>query len=202
MAKRKDKKVEQPKGNIESQVGYCGNLNIKVMRGNRVVKEFNEHNTGTKRLFTGLALALIGDNNKSWYNYLPKFLGFGTNNSVATSFNEPDLKNPCKAGTSPNQVPVRVAISSGNPYVDSVGSIDVGIIAPFTAVIPYASIKSFLGDPGIGEFGLFSDIDGETLLARITLTSPITNIDEGMNLLLTWTLSIRNIAPTNTTTNT
>lgn len=167
---RKSKKVVE-------QTALKGNVKIKVMHGNRLVKSYEKHNEGTLNLFYGLVTCLSGSPARE---YLPNYIsvGDGTRDpgtSVTTSGLQHELDTMTRVKVTPN---------FKGP---SISSADGSVSTIYQAIIPYSSI----GDTTVKELGLFGTLSGSDMVARVQPDEPI-SLSLNENLIVEWTFTLKN----------
>ena len=164
----------------KDNIGYEGNVTLKIQKGKKILSTKKIKNQGTLRLFQGICLALSGlpsENLKG--SYLPAYLDVGSD-STATQLNDTILKNSILKSN-------RVKISSLYPTLIKENDNDIGYSATFIATVPYILV----GNTTINEIGMFADKEGQTLLARIIVPNGIT-LNQGTNLIVEWSIGIQN----------
>lgn len=168
------------KNNSATQSAVTGNVDIKVISGKRVIKNYNIHNCATDNLFYGLILALTKNLNSS---YLPTFLGVGTGVIDDAESTPPASKNSLVDEISMNRPLVSLFRSP---------SIDRELHqaqCTFQGIVPYAAV----GDQQITEIGIFGTQAGNSLLARIEFDNGSIQLESGQSLVVEWTFSITNL---------
>ena len=165
----------------KDNIGYEGNVTLKIQKGKKILSTKKIKNQGTLRLFQGICLALSGlpsENLKG--SYLPAYLDVGSDSGV-TGLSDSTLKNSILKSN-------RVKISSLYPTLiqNNTGN-DIGYSATFIATVPYILV----GNTTINEIGMFADKEGQTLLARITVKDGVT-LNQGTNLIVEWSVGIQN----------
>lgn len=163
---------------VQKPINYDGNVHLKVMQGNALLKRYDIKNSGTMRLFQGIGYFLSG----STINldaYKPKFLSVGTgivlestDPTMTSLYNEMNI----------NRILLNTSNISLNAYVNAV-------TIPLSTVIPFSTI----GNTPITEIGLFSTATSNTLLARIVIPSEYQiSLESGQSLVIEWDLVIQN----------
>ena len=75
--KKKTKEIKEVKVSIPTTIKYQGNVNIKLIKRGKVIKEINNHNDGTSQLFKFILDCLAGNyypiNRPTWI--IPYYLG-------------------------------------------------------------------------------------------------------------------------------
>jgi hypothetical protein len=174
MSKIKDKKQ------TNASLGYTGNVEIKLVRGKKVIKTIKTHNEGKLPLFNFIANALIGGFDSGG---APRFiiLANGADDSVAER-------------VSTNAIPYSaVSLDSSNTEGNVYAS------AAFKFLIPFSSIS--LGTE-INIIRLYSQ-NSTTFGSHIAYFLLPTEDEEGnaieplvsdgkSNILITWTMKITN----------
>lgn len=172
-------------------VGYTGQVSVKLQKGGYTVKTLNTHNSATMQMLHGISQFLAGAFNPldhklmlDMTNYIPQYLSVGYQ-AVPTATN---TMQPYKLFNEYNIN--RVKLEKGNPYPEASGK---GYIVPFSASIDYVAI----GSRRISEIGLFATEKGNTLLARVNVSSDSATesgieLAIGMNLLVEWNIIIQN----------
>lgn len=157
-----------------SKVSYSGAVKIKVLSGTKVVKSGGAHNSGSLWLFRVLASALLGNDER---RNMPHYLNiFDVNGDTET----PILSN-------------RVALTSGSFSPSE----DGGVMATFTAIIPYKSIADRSTTHRISRIKIYSDAspDSETTLATVdTGAGDVWDINSGTrnNIAIEWDMTFAN----------
>jgi hypothetical protein len=156
-----------------ASLGYIGNVEIKLVRGKKVIKTIKTHNDGKLPLFSFLANALIGQFDSGG---TPRYImvGNGASDAVAVQI-------------STNAIPYSgVSIESSNTESDTHAS------AVFKFLIPFASVS--LGSE-INVIRLYSQNSTSwgNHIAYFLLDEPIVS-DGKSNILITWTMKITNQA--------
>lgn len=59
--KKKTKEIKEVKVSIPTTIKYQGNVNIKLIKRGKVIKEINNHNDGTSQLFKFILDCLAGN---------------------------------------------------------------------------------------------------------------------------------------------
>lgn len=164
----------------QNPIGYTGNVVIKILNASGVKRTIEIKNSGTLRLFQGIGYFLLGADimSSTIYEYRPSYLGLG---NVPVSYPTDPLLTTLYNEYSSIK---RLKLEKGNIRIDSKAR---AIIAPFVALIPYSTVES----NNINELGLYSTESGNTLLARIELSEPITILN-GESVLVEWQLIINN----------
>lgn len=175
MGKKKTVKVtETPK---ESSIQYAGNVTLKFMQGNKVLRKEVHHNTCTLAMLELICNAMAGK-----LDGAPQYMGIGKNNS-ATDITDTGLHDEVAGGRE-----IVVAGSTESKLQDNVA---VGKQCVLTATFPYALLNV---TSSIGELGLFRTKAEQDLLARVVFPNPITlgETDKNVSLYVEWTLSVVN----------
>ena len=173
---------EKPKVKIvQKPINYDGNVHLKVMQGDTLVKRYDIKNSGTMRLFQGIGYFLSGSTiNLS--EYKPKYLGTGvvlqtTDPTMTSLYNEMNI----------SRILLNTDNISLNAYINAV-------TIPLSAVIPYSTVT----DSTISELGLFSTPTSNTLLARVVVPSSTRiTLKQGQSLVIEWDLVIQNSKESN-----
>lgn len=165
----------------KDNIGYEGNVTLKIQKGKKILSTKKIKNQGTLRLFQGICLALSGlpsENLKG--SYLPAYLDVGSD-STATNLTDSTLKTSILKSN-------RVKISSLYPaLIKNENNENIGYSTTFIATVPYILV----GNTTINEIGMFADKEGQTLLARIIVPNGIT-LNQGTNLIVEWSIGIQN----------
>jgi hypothetical protein len=167
MSKIKDKKQ------TNASLGYTGNVEVKLVRGKKVIKTIKTHNDGKGPLFNFIANTLIG-----------KFDAGGAPRFIILGFSE------APSDGSVNQVSTNaIPYSSVSLDIDNDGEY---ASAAFKFLIPFSSISS---GTEVNVIRLYSQ--NSTLfdnhLAYFILDEPFES-DGKSNILITWTMKITNQA--------
>jgi hypothetical protein len=165
MSKIKDKKQ------TNASLGYTGNVEIKLVRGKKVIKTIKTHNDGKLPLFNFIANALIGGFDSGG---TPRFiiLANGASDAVAEQVSTNAIPYSAVSLDSSN--------TEGNVYASAV----------FKFLIPFSSIS--LGTE-INIIRLYSQ-NSTTFgshIAYFILEEPFES-DGKSNVLITWTMKITN----------
>lgn len=166
------KKVKKKQVKDSLQVKYTGNVTIKVVKDNEVIKVVNGHNSGNTRLFEYIAKCLIGLCEST---YAPKYIQCFHSESAT-----PDLSNL-------DSLSGIIPISSTTYDTESTVS-----TAKLTFVIPG---NFFPEDSSVDFFALYSYKEYENKdkpLATYYSETPLTNIDRNSNVIVVWELQIGN----------
>lgn len=158
-----------------SSLQVDGNVTLKYMSGKKLIKTKKLNNSATMRLLQGLALYLC---RASGDEFLPAFMGVGSNNQLLTpdeSLKRDSLMNEYSGR--------RVVLTRHSPEIT-----DDGYKAPFSATFPSSLIGS---ENPIGEFGLFSTLSSNSMLARVVL-SELEYIPAGLTLIVEWNINVSN----------
>ena len=163
---------------VQKPINYDGNVHLKIMQGNNLVKTYDIKNSGTMRLFQGIGYFLSGST-LNLDSYKPRFLSVGsgivaatTDPTMTTLYNEMNI----------NRILLNTNNISLNAYINAV-------TIPLSTVIPFSTI----GSTAISEIGLFSDATSNTLLARIVIPNNYQIILEpGQSMVVEWDLVIQN----------
>jgi hypothetical protein len=171
MSKIKDKKQ------TNASLGYTGNVEVKLVRGKKVIKTIKTHNDGKGPLFNFIANTLIG-----------KFDAGGAPRFIILGFSE---------DTPPSDDPVSVNQVSTNAIPYSSVSLDIDnsgeyASASFKFLIPFSSIASGTEVNIIRLYSQNSTLFGNHL-AYFILDEPFES-DGKSNILITWTMKITNQA--------
>ena len=59
--KKKTKQIKEVKVSTPTTIKYKGNVNIKLIKKGKTIKEINNHNDGTNQLFKFILDCLAGD---------------------------------------------------------------------------------------------------------------------------------------------
>lgn len=163
------------KQQTNASLGYTGNVEVKLVRGKKVIKTIKTHNDGKGPLFNFIANTLIG-----------KFDAGGAPRFISLGFS---VVNP------PNDSVVNQVSTNAIPY--SSVSLDIDndgeyASAAFKFLIPFSSISS---GTEVNVIRLYSQ--NSTLfdnhLAYFILAEPFES-DGKSNILITWTMKITNQA--------
>jgi hypothetical protein len=168
MAKIKDKQQE-----TNASLGYSGSVELKLMRGKKVIKTIKTHNAGKLDLFKFIANTLIG---KFETLGTPKYvlLGSGVNDTVAVR-------------VSSNAIPY------SNVYIETSSSPgDTHASAVFKFLVPFSSL-SLGSEVNIIRLYSQSSVSWENHIAYFELSEPLIS-DGKSNILITWTMKITNQA--------
>jgi len=154
-----------------ASLGYIGNVEVKLVRGKKVIKTIKTHNDGKLPLFSFLANALIGQFDSGG---TPRYiiLGSGASDAVAEQ-------------VSTNAIPYSsVSIESNNSLEDTHAS------AVFKFLVPFSSISLGLN---VNVIRLYSQnsTSWSSHIAYFLLDEPIES-DGKSNILITWTMKITN----------
>jgi hypothetical protein len=163
---------KQKKKQTNDSIGYVGNVEIKLVRGKKVVKTIKTHNAGKLDLFKFLANNLIGNFDLGG---TPRYiiLGIGSSDAVATQ-------------VSTNAIPYSsVSVVTGSEDVSAV----------FKFLIPFSSL-SLGAEVNIIRLYSQNSTDWEKHIAYFKLPVDEPNIvsDGKSNILITWTMKITNQA--------
>lgn len=156
-----------------ASLGYTGNVEIKLMRGKRVIKTIKTKNSGKLPLFSFLANALIG---RLEVSGSPRYIMVGEGSSDAVA--QP---------VSTNAIPYSsVSIETDESELDTHAS------AIFKFLVPFSSVST--GEE-INIIRLYSQNSTlwENNIAYFVLSEPIVS-DGKSNILITWTMKITNQA--------
>jgi hypothetical protein len=163
---------KQKKKQTNDSIGYVGNVEIKLVRGKKVIKTIKTHNAGKLPLFNFLANTLIGNfDNGGTPRYI--ILGIGSSDAVATQ-------------VSTNAIPYsNISLKAGSNDVSAI----------FKFLIPFSSVS--LGAQ-VNIIRLYSQnsFSWEDHIAYFKLPPEVPNIvsDGKSNILITWTMKITNQA--------
>lgn len=166
MAEKKLKKTS-------ASVGYAGNIEIKIIRGEKVVKTIKAKNEGKKSLFNFLAGCLIGNYDT---NGTPKYIMLGHTDGDDTG----------TVAVSTNAIPY------SGVSVEYQGGTGEGLArAIFKFLIPFSSIPK---DETINCIRLYnSDLIWNNHCAYFILQPADEIVSDGKsNILITWTMTISN----------
>lgn len=173
----KTKKSEQ-QGN--ASIGYAGNVEIKLMRGKKVIKTIKNHNSGKLPLFSFLANSLIGQfDNGGTPRYV--ILGF-------TAVGDAEAEQ-----VSSNAIPYsNVSLETSSTEEDTSAS------AVFKFLIPFSLVVTGLEVNVIRLYNQNS-IGFNNHIASFVLRTPDGQLDSfesdgKSNILITWTMKITNQA--------
>ena len=174
------KKKQQDSDNKLS-IGYTGNVTIKVVRNNKVVKTIQDHNEGTIHLFEFIAKCLSGVYEEQ---FGPKYLVlYNTEDSPATRLTD------------------AVLLTSSTYVVNDVSDDNSDVAtAQLTFTVPGNIFLSSEKQPTT--LALYSyngkiagiDFEDKHYLARLNLTSNLGVITSDTNLIIVWELNIGNIS--------
>ena len=168
-----DIKNEEVLANSSSQIVYKGTVKIDVIRGNKVIKSYNNHNQGNVSLFSFITWCLTGEFKDS---LRPKFLrGYSKENDDYTLMT-----------TTPIHYRSCEKIGSSKAVYK--------FLIPANSIIPQV-----VDSPkNLNHFRLFSQDNRDMLLdinaccAFIDLKTGDIVPDNKTNFLITWTLEITN----------
>lgn len=175
-------------------IGYKGNVTLKLYKGDKLIKTLGEYNSGTMRLFSGIAKFLSGAFNNisvdSMDMYIPQFLGVGCEVGTELTPTDPTmyrLYNEYDIGSRIKMTPGPITVSTDAQY----------ILVPLIGTISYSDI----GSSRITELGLFSGIEpgNNDMLARVNINTIGADnqrgivLDVGLNLAIEWDIVIRNV---------
>jgi hypothetical protein len=163
-------KNKKPK--TDSSVSYEGTVEVKLVRGKRVIKTVKYKNKGKLDLFLFLANSLIG---KFDVGGTPKYIGLGYGD-----------------GTTDERVSVNPIPYSAVSVQSSSSSLDTHASAVFKFLIPFSSVSI---NQEINVIRLFSQnsTSWENYIAYFVLSEPIES-DGKSNILITWTMKITNLS--------
>ena len=161
------KKKKNNLAEATSSISINGNVTLKFVCGDKVIKKKQINNTATKRLFHGIALYLIKTPSD---DYTPTFMGVGSNNQRLSS---DETLN--RASLLSEYIGRRVILTKHLAQ-----PVSNGYTVPFSAVFPSNLIGS---ENPIGEFGLFSTLSSDSLLARVSL-GELEYIPAGLSLIV------------------
>ena len=167
------KKTSQNKDKL--QLEYSGNVTIKVVRNDTIIKTINGHNSGTYRLFEYIAKCLANIYESA---YSPKYLQV---------FHAEDSSDTNLEGKS-SLVGI-IAISTSTYSSDKVNQSGT---ASLTFTIPG---ELFTGNVAPNLFALYSTIDRlntTSPLATYYLSESLTSISSDTNVIVVWELTIGN----------
>ena len=183
------KKKEQTRQTI----AYQGRVKIQSVKGNKVYKEYNQHNAGTADLFRYIANCIVGNYNQSVMpRYIRLFDCKDPDQQLISEVTMPKLwSNPVSAVNVPfNTVQVKPDSSSGL-------TIEKPYVAEFTFMIPHTQIQD-----DFNVVCLYNVMDAGanvTPLAYIILrdenNQPIYyNVDDNntSNIVITWEMAVSN----------
>lgn len=165
------------KNETKSNVSYSGTVKIKVLNGTKVVKSGKAHNSGTQWLFQVLASSILGNDERT---NMPHYLSiFEVDDGVETEL----INN-------------RVPLTSGSFRAEN-----GGVVATFTAIIPYKSLSSRSSDHTISRIKMYSssDPERETMLAWVDppLSSEwVISKDTTNNIAIEWDMTFSNQSTT------
>ena len=168
------KKIKKKQVKDSLQLSYTGNVTIKVVRDNEVVKVINGHNAGTTRLFEYIAKCLVGLYEST---YTPRYIQC-FHSTTAT----PDLDSLTSLS---GIIPV-----SSATYVTDVND----STAQLTFVIPGNFFPENLTQT-VNFFALYSYKEYENQahpMATYYDETGISNIDRNSNVVVVWELKIGN----------
>lgn len=165
------KKSEQQ---TNASIGYAGNVEIKLMRGKKVIKTIKTHNSGRLPLFSFLANNLIG-----------QFDNGGTPRYILLGYTE--AGDSVAEQISSNPIPYsNVSLETSSTEGDTSAS------AIFKFLIPFSAIVSGLEVNVIRLYNQNS-VGWNNHIASFILPTPLES-DGKSNILITWTMKITNQA--------
>ena len=182
MAKKKEIKEKE----IPLQTALQGNVVIKKVKGSKVIGKQVIHNEATIYLLYGMMISLSG---KPDLDKLPNYLAVGTGQTTGSIIGNSKLE----AEITGSRVPLTPNYR-GNPEKDLTKGICSTV---YQGLITYNKITTFK----VKELGIYGTYTGNSLLARVQLTSPI-ELDIGQSLVVEWSFSIKNVTSSITATNT
>lgn len=162
------------------QIG--GNVTIKIKQGKKIIKTVKVHNTATVDLLYEMLLSLSGNIDE---NKLPRYISVGTS-GAKTIWNQTSLFAEITTPRTLLTPNYKGAPSRSSEVVngEAVGYSSV----KYQGIIPY----SILGiTENIKEIGLFGTQEGNSLLARIVLSTGI-SVNLGQSLIIEWEFKIKN----------
>lgn len=166
------RKVKRKQVKEDLQVSYRGNVTIKVVKDNEVVKVINGHNAGATRLFEFIAKCLTGLYEST---YAPKYIQCFHVDSA-----DPDLNT-------------LVSLSGIVPISSTTYDTDANTsTAKLTFVIPG---NFFTAEDEINFFALYSYKEYENVahpMATYYSETPLSNISSESNVIVVWELQIGN----------
>lgn len=168
MSKKKvNKVVDTPQ---ESTIQYAGNVTLKFMRGDKVIKTQVYHNSCTLSMLYLICNAMAG-----YIDGKPQYMGIGKNNTNT---------NITDTGLHDEVAGYRVVVTSNSTTTktQTTGTTTkpIGAQCILSAVFPYA----LLSGTKIGELGLFKTKSEQDLLARVTFATPIEIDDDNKGVSL------------------
>lgn len=175
-------------------INIIGEVTITKSINNQVIYQGKHHNTITKRMATGLVSFLSSyfnsNSNLNQSDYIPKYIGVGTQSSDATNtpdFHRLKLIEEYTEGPEGNKVPYRYEIVSKEPNLPSTS--DQVSSVSFRAFISPGDMKD---GTIIKELGLYTDKSGPTLLSRVAIDDPDKWIkkEAGSGIDITWNILV------------
>lgn len=174
MAKNNKKKTKNTK---EEQIQLHGNVTLKLVKNNRVVKTIENKNTATNRMLYGIMLHLTNLDSQNINKYRPNYMGVGSGDSTNETLEIATLVSL------EDPIGNLVDIDSRSPVRDEEHNRVTGaLVGLFT--------YSMVGEAVIREIGLFATDDTATLLARVKVNS--LQLSPGMSLIVEWNLGLEN----------
>lgn len=170
------KKKQETTVTNNSKITYHGNVKVSITTNGVVTKSFKVNNNGTLLLFQQMALSLI-----QFQNHLtPNFIAVGTSNET----NDDITLNKLKSEISNSRVPL---VNKKVEVLQDGNNNTIGYKAQFTGTEYY----SIVGRTTIKEIGLYGDVSGNSLLARIVIDNGI-SLSQNQSLIIDWTMGISN----------
>ena len=171
----------------ENNLGYSGVVDIKLVRGDKVIKHVTAKNAGRLPLFTFITKCLAGNFSSGQYDAAPKFLMIGfTNNPSSISGAEAVSLTPIpytEVGTT----------TSPSGQEDEYGVCTYKFVIPFSTVSSGAKINHLrLYNSNVGWDDLSGCCAWVTLFDESTGTIDNIEADGKSNIILTWSLRVSN----------
>ena len=168
-----------------SAIGYSGKVTVKILHGNKVVKTYRNHNTGTYRLFEFIARCLGNTYNEM---YAPRFVRAF---NIEGEFTEEEIINHLDDVISGPIAYNKIDVTTN---VDSENSLNDSSTVIFSFLIPASLI--FDNQTRMNALALYSltTYDDESIASPMAYVKLDTNIqiNEGSNILIEWSLAITN----------
>ena len=167
----------------KSTVGYTGNVTVKVLHGNKVVKTYKKHNTGTYRLFEYIARCLGNTYDEM---YAPRFI---------RAFYIDDIENipDSELHTYLSENVISGAIAYSRIEVKSDEAEQTATVT-FSFLVPNSLIydnQLYINALAMYSLTTYDDASIEDPMAYVKLDNKI-EVTEGSNILIEWGLTITN----------
>lgn len=169
---------------IKDSLNYCGFATIKVKKGNKIIKKYSSHNSGTQYLFKLLANALCGNYQRE---YMPRYIDLGNIDENSKFTSSLIHRIPLNSTVVTENSGYSIELANNNVYSIKFGAL-FSCLFNFSNLIPDGSINAMQ---------LHSNANGnDTCLAQIQLADELSEdtlkFSSSYNFLVEWIMTFDN----------